>query len=188
MSPRFIPESYEAIVIPKESQFAVDGADFTCGILEQMMETYFRVAQLGFIMHEDELEIVNLQGSGPAKKYSQYRLDTKKTYNKLRRALNGMKPINALVGVIAMLAKQDSRFRRIICNIKKPNCGTLNYETILHAAKFRKAPHEGILALDLSLDEHDILRRITGADHEKRRCFDVLVDNFREKLGDCFLA
>ena len=179
VAPKPLPRGYHAII---DSRFHIDGADYTFGILRKKMDTFFRIAQLGFKVYPDHLEIMNLQGSGPRDKYKRNGLDTKRLYQNLQRAMCGMKPINALVGVLAILAKENPDLQSILYrhNTNCAVCG-INYTTVLQAAKFRETVN-GVLSLDLSLDERKILQRITGANPERRAYLAGLLDEFREKL------
>lgn len=184
-APRPLPASYRTIVIPPHSALSVDGADYTLGILRHQEAEYFRVAQAGFIVHNARLRIVNLQGSGPKDKFHRAGLDRHQFYNNLRRRLAGMKPINALLGVIAILAKEDPRFESLFFDPDTFVEGDLNYATVLQALHFRQNA-SGIFELDLRLPEREILARTTGANPERHAYFSGLLADFREKLGECF--
>lgn len=178
-SPKSLPKDYLAVI---DSALHIDGADYMLGILRKKMSKYFRIVQLGFKKHADSLEIVNLQGSGPEMVYRQYGLKTKQLYTNLQDTMNGMKPVNALIGALAMMSKDNPDLQSVFYsrNDRCPIYG-LNYATVLQAAKFRKTADD-ILSLNLSLPTDKILERITGKDPERLAYLAGLIEDFRSQL------
>ena len=163
MAIKSLNDKYMAIAVDSFHPQSVDKSDITLALLTEAKYETFRVAQIGFKIHNRLLEIMNIQGAGPRKKLSANNVSGKGLMEEFRDQ-TCLKPLNTLLTSLGIFSRSKG-LDEIIWKGENANQG-LNYKTVLFSSGFREDEH-GIMRLDTTEENWDLVHYLIRDNREK---------------------